>query len=567
MANFTISPGVALNEIDNTFLVGQPVQAGAAIIGPSVKGPIEVPTLVTSYSDYVNRFGDTFTSGSDTYSYLTSISAYSFFQNGGESLLVTRVVSSSADYTSATSSIIGGEAVTDVFVLETISEGAIMNSTSTEGAAGDLPSGSKDNVRWEIATSNTSSGTFTLLIRQGDDRTNKKQVLETYNNVSLDPYSERYLLKVVGDQKLTYNSTNEQLEITGNYPNASRYVRIKSINAQTPSYFDNNGVAKIEFTGSIPEIGTGTFGTATGTIKGGENYYDKINGTDTQGLVAESYTDAITLLKNMETYKFNVLSVPGLTNESYSSTISTLITNIQDRGDAILVFDLTNYDSGVTAAVAQASSKDTSYAATYFPWVSIIDPGTGKYVWIPASTLIPGVYANNDKKAAPWFAPAGINRGGLSNVLRTKFKLTQGNRDTLYEANVNPLATLPREGVVVFGQKTLQKEASALDRVNVRRLLINLKNYIRQIADTIVFEQNTATTRNSFLARVTPFLETVQQKQGLYAFKVVMDDSNNSPDVIDRNQLIGQVYIQPTRTAEFISVDFILLPTGAEFPS
>ena len=567
MANFTISPGVALNEIDNTFLVGQPVQAGAAIIGPSVKGPIEVPTLVTSYSDYVSRFGDTLTSGSDTYSYLTSISAYSFFQNGGESLLVTRVVSASSDYTSATSSVIQNEFTSASFTLETISEGAIMNSTSTEAASGALPSGTKDNIRWEIATANTSSGTFTLLIRQGDDRTNKKQILETFNNVSLDPYSERYLLKIVGDQKLTYNASNEQLEITGEYPNASRYVRVKSIDYQTPFYFDNSGVAKNEFTGSIPVVGRGTFGAATGDITDGANFYDKINGTNTQGLVAASYTNAITLLKNMETYKFNVLSLPGLTDESYSSTISTVITNTQDRGDAILVYDLSNYDSGVTSAISQAASRDTSYAATYFPWVSIIDPGTGKYVWIPASTLIPGVYANNDKKAAPWFAPAGINRGGLSNVLRTKFKLTSANRDALYEANINPLATLPREGVVVFGQKTLQKEASALDRVNVRRLLINLKNYIRQIADTIVFEQNTATTRNSFLARVTPFLETVQQKQGLFAFKVVMDDSNNSPDVIDRNQLIGQVYIQPTRTAEFISVDFILMPTGAEFPS
>ena len=197
----------------------------------------------------------------------------------------------------------------------------------------------------------------------------------------------------------------------------------------------------------------------------------------------------------------------------------------------------------------------------------LADPGTGKLVWVPTSTVIPGVYANNDKKAAPWFAPAGINRGGLSAVQRTQFKLTQGNRDDLYEANINPLATLPREGVVVFGQKTLQKEASALDRVNVRRLMIELKNYIRQIADTVVFEQNTATTRNSFIARVTPYLETIQQKQGLYAFKVIMDDSNNGPDVIDRNQLIGQIYIQPTRTAEFISLDFILLPTGAEFPA
>mgnify|MGYP003673820032 FL=1 len=563
MANFTISPGVSLNEIDNTFLVGQPVQAGAAIIGPAVKGPVEVPTLCTSYTDYINRFGDTFTSGSDVYSFLTSISAYSYFQNGGDSLLVTRVVSGS--YTTATSSI-SNEFTSASFLLETIGEGDIMNSSSSLGTGGVLPLGSKDNIRWEIVSSNTSSGNFTLSVRQGDDRTNKKVNLEVWSNINLDPYSERYISKVIGDQKLSYSPTNEQLEITGQYPNSSRYIRVKQINYATPNYLDNNGLAKDQYTGSIPIVGNDSFGGAIGTIKSGANFYGDIS-TQTQGLVAGNYANAITLNKNLEAYKFNVLSVPGLTDESHTSTISTLITNTQERGDSILIFDLTNYGSNITTAVAEASSRDTSYASTYFPWVSIIDPATGKYVWVPASTLIPGVYANNDKKAAPWFAPAGINRGGLSSVLRTQFKLTQGNRDNLYEANINPLATLPRSGVVVFGQKTLQKDASALDRVNVRRLLIALKNYIRQISDTVVFEQNTATTRNSFLSRVTPYLEGVQQKQGLYAFKVIMDDSNNGPDVIDRNQLIGQVYIQPTRTAEFISVDFILLPTGAEFPS
>jgi phage tail sheath protein FI len=228
---------------------------------------------------------------------------------------------------------------------------------------------------------------------------------------------------------------------------------------------------------------------------------------------------------------------------------------------------MTLYASSLSEAITQAASRDTSYAATYWPWVKMLDPGTGKQVWLPASTVVPGVYAYNDKVAAPWFAPAGINRGGLNTVSYAKFKLTQANKDDLYEANINPLATLSGEGVVVFGQKTLQKEASALDRVNVRRLLIELKSYIGQLADQIVFEQNTATTRTSFLARVTPYLERIQQKQGLYAFKVVMDDSNNGPAVIDRNQLVGQIYIQPTRTAEFISLDFILMPTGAEFPS
>jgi len=181
--------------------------------------------------------------------------------------------------------------------------------------------------------------------------------------------------------------------------------------------------------------------------------------------------------------------------------------------------------------------------------------------------MIAGVYAYNDSVSEPWFAPAGINRGGLTNVVRAERPLTSTNRDTLYESNVNPIASFPGTGVVVYGQKTLQKQASALDRVNVRRLLIALKGYIGQVAQTLVFEQNTAATRNNFLAAVNPYLESVQQRQGLYAFKVVMDDSNNTPDVIDRNQLVGAIYLQPTRTAEFIYLDFNVLPTGATFPA
>ena len=565
MANFSISPGTTLNEIDNTFLTGQPVQAGAAIMGPTVKGLVGVPTLTTSYSDYVNRFGDTFESGSLVNSFLTSTAAYSYFNNGGTSLLVTRVVSGS--YTPATSSVVAGGTVADVLDLETIGEGVVMNSTSTEGTGGVLPSGSKDNIRWEIATSNTSSGTFTLLVRQGNDRNNKKMILESYNNVNLDPFSTRYVAKVIGDQKISYNSSTEQLDITGEYPNASRYIRVKSVVSPTPNYLDANGVAKIAFTGSVPVVGSGSFGNATGDIKDGALMNENISATNTQGLHPDNYDNAINLLKDKNAYQFNVLFTPGLTSDLHGSKISTLLTNTQERGDSLFVLDLVTYNETTTSVINQVGSRDSSYGATYWPWVRIIDPSTGRHIWSPASTVIPGVYANNDRISAPWFAPAGINRGGLDEVMRTQYKLTQAQKDSLYEANVNPLATLPRTGVVVFGQKTLQKEASALDRVNVRRLLIELKSFIGQTADTIVFEQNTAATRNSFLARVTPYLETVQQKQGLYAFKVVMDDSNNGPDVIDRNQLIGQVYVQPTRTAEFISVDFILLPTGAEFPA
>ena len=224
------------------------------------------------------------------------------------------------------------------------------------------------------------------------------------------------------------------------------------------------------------------------------------------------------------------------------------------------------YNASMASVIDTAKSLDTSYAATYWPWLRITDPTTKQLVWVPASTMIPGVYAYSDNVGERWFAPAGKNRGGLNTVRQAERKLTNANRDDLYTGKVNPIATLARSGVVVFGQKTLQSKASALDRVNVRRLLITLKNFISQIADKLVFEQNTQSTRNNFLSQVNPYLESVQQRQGVYGFKVVMDESNNTPDVIDRNQLIGAIYIQPTKTAEFIYLDFNILPTGATFP-
>ena len=294
--------------------------------------------------------------------------------------------------------------------------------------------------------------------------------------------------------------------------------------------------------------------------------YQDINATDSQGLVGSDYTTMLNLLSNQDDYRFNSLFLPGLTNADHTSQITTAINNTQTRGDSILVIDPDGYSTSITETVNQASSRNSSYATMYWPWLQTIDPDLGTRAWVPASTMIAGVYAFNDSVSEPWFAPAGINRGGLTNVVRAERQLTATNRDTLYEENVNPIATFPGTGVVVYGQKTLQKQASALDRVNVRRLLISLKSYIGQVAQTLVFEQNTAATRNNFLAAVNPYLETVQQRQGLYAFKVVMDDSNNTPDVIDRNQLIGAIYLQPTKTAEFIILDFNVLPTGATFP-
>jgi len=589
MAETLVSPGVLTRENDQSFITQQPVTVGAAIVGPTVKGPVEVPTVVTSYSDYQNRFGTTFMSGStandeQVYTFLTSIAAYNYFQNGGESLLVTRVVSGSAtawDYATAE---VSGSNGTGSFQLEALDKGAIFNNSGSvnliTGGSGSLVSGSIDNIRWEVATASTSSGTFSLLIRRGDDNNNNKVVLETWNNLSLDPTQPNYIARVIGNQTFTYNSSENYIQVSGDFPNASRYVRVSYVN-NTPFYSDNAGVAKTQYTGAIPVVGSGSYG---GTFTGGAGtvipassdygagrYYNNIgsdtSGNNTQGLKGADYSDMLNLLSNQDDYRFNVLLTPGLIDVYQTSQITTAINNTQLRGDSIYVYDTVQYGASLNSVVSQASARDSSYAATYWPWLRTIDPDSGNFVWVPASTMIGGVYAFTDASSEPWFAPAGINRGGLSTVITAERKLSQGNRDTLYQGNVNPIATFPGQGVVVYGQKTLQKQASALDRVNVRRLLIALKSYIGQVAQNLVFEQNTAATRNAFLSQVNPYLETVQQRQGLYAYRVVMDDSNNTPDVIDRNQMVGAIYLQPTKTAEFIILDFNVLPTGATFPA
>ena len=580
MAETLISPGVLTRENDQSFITQQPVTVGAAIVGPTVKGPVEIPTIVTSYSDYQNRFGTTFDSGSDQYSFLTSISAYNYFQNGGESLLVARVVSGSSTWDYAESAIPAEDGT--AFTLEVLDQGELFNNSGSvnqiPNGDGALYSGSKDNIRWEVANSSSDNGTFDLLIRRGDDKDTNKTVLETFSGLSLDPKSDNYVARVIGDYKYEYDTTENYVKVTGDYPNASRYVRVKSVSLKTPDYFDNAGNAKAAFSGYIPTQGSGSY---SGTFEDGEGSLINAQGvnnmfgdiaTQTQGLVAADYSDMLNLLANQDDYQFNVLTTPGLIRgvSAHSTAITTAINNVQSRGDAIYIIDPSAYGLAISAAdgpVAEAGTINSSYGAMYWPWLQTSDPDTGDNVWVPASTMIPGVYAFNDNASEPWFAPAGINRGGLTTVIRPERKLSQANRDSLYQNKVNPIASFPGVGTVVYGQKTLQRQASALDRVNVRRLLIALKSYIGQTAQTLVFEQNTAATRNNFLAQVNPYLESVVQRQGLYAFKVVMDESNNTPDVVDRNQMVGAIYLQPTKTAEFIILDFNVLPTGATFPS
>ena len=708
MAEQIVSPGVFQRETDQSFITPAPVEVGAAIIGPTVKGPVERPTVVTSFADYKNKFGTTFVSASENLEFFTSIAAQKFFANGGNSMLVTRV--SSGSFTSADSTNINNESVSGVnkasgsltitsfaesttifvssstigltqfvgqtnpntdasddtirffdrgaslgdfidnfvtefnatskfsgfearnegdtkigitgsaagtggnglgfssgsgtnpgslgasteggtdsaagevvFTLSTIGQGTVFNGSTGATdpgelfADGSLKSGSIDNLRWEISGVNTANGTFNLSIRRGDDNNNNKIILETFVGCSLDPKSDNFISKVVGDQTTTTTEAEGQtfIKVEGEFPNQSKFVRVKSVSKLTTDYLLADGSIGTDSAGSsyslsLPSTGSGSFHGATGTnIPTGEPMltFKNISGTDSQGLVADDYTTAINILKNQDEYRFSTITAPGMYNKDYGSVVASIIELCEGRGDCFYIADMVPYGAeltGVGSVTGEAGELNTNFAGTYWPWVQVPSTELSKNVYVPASTVMQGVYAANDRIAAPWFAPAGLNRGGLP-VVRTEFKLNQAVRDKLYDNKVNPIATFPRVGPVAYGQKTLQKKASALDRINVRRLLISLKNFIGDTSKNLVFEQNTTVTRNKFLNAVNPFLESVQQRQGLYAFRVVMDESNNTAEAIDRNQLVGQIFIQPTKTAEFIILDYTIQPTGATF--
>ena len=519
---------------------------------------------------------------------------------------------------------------------------------------------------------------FSVIIRKAGDTDKNPVILEQYNNITLDPDSPRYISRVIGDRYPQYNDTLAKVELLGDYPNISNYVRVEvsiavdegatspklspkgfaavrdtvntasmqntalhalnfpsasyegtqqvGTNYASKAYLGWKGVEKeadnanwilplpvgntanvsgdfnveshsghpssslwsgslsasIDSTGAtgptanqlkftVPFQG-GDDGLAPWTIKktGANIEAGNVYGFDLSTTSATGYTGykkALDILSNQDEYDINMLVTPGVIHSLHPLITNASVDMCESRGDAFYVMDLNEVGASVNTAVSKVSGLDTNYAAVYYPWVKVLDTAKNKPVLVPPSVIVPGAIAASDRIAAEWFAPAGLNRGVLGNVLEAKIRLSQAERDILYDNKINPIATFPQTGVCIWGQKTLQERSTALDRINVRRLLITLKKFIASSSKYLVFEQNTTATRNRFLNIVNPYLESVQQRQGLYAFRVQMDEGNNTPDVIDRNQLVGGIYLQPTKTAEFIVLDFNILPTGATFPS
>ena len=522
--------------------------------------------------------------------------------------------------------------------------------------------GTNENRRFKVSISNvkaagedggTDYSVFSVTIRSFSDTDKRKVVLETFNNVNLDPASPNFIARRIGDRYLTIDS-NGKITENGDWLNNSKYVRVEVAaqgvypvsaapfghgaysnpikatdetivpavvyqtgsvvnTAGSPTYyagfdFETTNVKydNLNYIKPLPEsVGVGAnvdfgFDSQLSYVMSGSDSSDMVKRQFTLGfqggfngqspatainlgsnIVAGnsqgfdlssttaggylSYAKAINAVSNADEWDINMVVTPGVVRTLHPSVVTKAIDMVEARADAFYISDFAEAGSTISDVTAQSNAVDSNYAATYYPWVKTVDTNTNQLVSVPPSVLMPAVFAANDAIAAEWFAPAGLNRGGIVGAVSVLNRLTHSERDTLYENKVNPIASFPGQGIVAFGQKTLQDKASALDRINVRRLLITVKKFVASTSRFLVFEQNTAQTRGRFINTVQPYLEGIQQRQGLYAFKVVMDETNNTPDVVDRNILAGQIFLQPAKTAEFIVIDFNILPTGASF--
>ena len=308
--------------------------------------------------------------------------------------------------------------------------------------------------------------------------------------------------------------------------------------------------------------------------------------TEDTDYIYHTYKRAIDTIADPEFVNMNLLTIPGLTNDALTTHA---VRTCEARADALCIIDLPNvyippaevYKSskaariGTTPVQASIALKnrriDSSYGCTFYPWVQTRDEASGRLLWIPPSVAMLGVLGSSEKKSFLWFAPAGFNRGGLSEgaagipVSGITERLISRDRDTLYEASINPIASFPSSGIVVFGQKTLQERQSALDRINVRRLVIYLKKQISILSTQILFEQNVQSTWNRFIALVEPFLATVRTNFGITDYKLILDDTTTTPDLIDQNIMYAKIMVKPARAIEYIAIDFVILNTGASF--
>lgn len=555
------------------------------------------------------------------------------------SLIPTGSITSTSSATITTTGYSHGESPTvisqtfgatnhELFKFHMLSDGTESNQMIKVGVFAVKASGSVPNSDY---------GSFGIVVRKYSDNDGNPVILETYNNLTLDPNSPNYIARRIGDQYTTTAATGKKT-LYGDFEPISKYIRVEMISAAYPkdavpfgfknykkynstapdavyklsqSYDDeytSNAYFGIDFEdddvknfnkplptnkannssnfllSNCAEYSSGVYSgavslsSATGVKQFMFGFQDGFDGFDPRKPVNEDRTfttattsgsvefkKAIDSVKSPDEYDYNMLLIPDVEYGNSSYVIKQGLQVCESRGDCFMILDLGGKTDSRDTCINRTSTLDSSYGASYYPWVQINDEENSKPVWVPPSVVMAGIISYTDKVAHEWYAPAGLNRGGLTRVNRAYDRLDKADRDALQEARINPLATFPDTGVVAWGQKTLQVQATALDRINVRRLLIKIKKTVASATKYLNFEQSDEALWSKFKNIVNPVLTGILANAGISEFKVVMDETNNTPDVIDRNEVRGDIYIKPKKSAEFILLDFNIMSQAATF--
>ena len=607
-----LSPGVMVRETDFSFYVKQISTSAAAMVGVAERGPINKPTLVTSWEQFINTFGGYIAAGYLAYA------ARAFFDNGGAVLWVNRIAhltdptdrsTLTAEKSSAT--LTGRDAVAASLQTGTPGTDAITWTAQAPGAAGnaisvalvaegnDTPlsvdvtdtaitvhlatdgTGAATSTADEVAAAVMGDLTVSALVSAvtedtgvaaaaasanltgGTDAADALEVLA----INEGAWGDRLAVEFADGSQDPANTFDLTVRYKGNVVEVFKDLSMDESAANHVELAVNDKSDWITTRDLSATTGLATDRPATGnyTLSGGDDGLADLSDIDYMGdpsqhtgFYAFDEVDAL-----------NILMAPGVTT---APVISGAIAYAESRKDLIFVADAPIHlepqeavDFRKGQGLYSHAAFNSSYAALYYPWVEITDPMTGKKKLVPPSGAVAGCYARSDQKTQVWYAPAGIDRGRILNALSVAYKTSRGERDVLYPEGVNVIAVFPDTGINIWGQRTLQSQPSAVDRVNVRRLMMYMEEAIAESSRFVVFQPNNPQTWRALLRLIKPFLQNIKDKGGLYDFAVQCDEETNTPAVIDRYELFCRVFVKPTKTAEFIELNFIMTDTGASF--
>ena len=607
-----LSPGIYTREVDFSFYVKQISTSSCGMVGVAERGPINKPVLVTSWEQFINKFGSYLQAGYLAYA------ARAFFDNGGSVLFVNRIadltdptdrnsltaVKAQAvlkDRRVATASLVTGTVGTDRIAWRALLPGAAGNVISIEivAAGNDTPLSVEVlgqaitvNLATDGAGDPASAADQVVAAVSGSPETSALVTAETQDagivqaaasaNLSggmdaMDTLKVRAADEGTWGARLSVQVEDGSLDPSGAFNLVVRHkgevvevFKDLSMDEAAPNHVELAVNERSDF------ITVEDLGTASGLpldrpvigvfdLSGGDDGLTGLDDADYSGdpsqhtgFYAFDEIDAL-----------NLIMVPGVTT---AEVIHAGVTYAENRQDLMLLAEtpihlepLEAVDFRKGQGMYSHGAFNSSYAALYYPWIEINDPVTGKRKLVPPSGAVAGCYARSDKKTHVWYAPAGIDRGRVFNALSLGYKTSRGERDVLYPEGVNVIASFPDSGINIWGQKTLQSQPSALDRVNVRRLMMFIEEAIAESSRFVVFEPNNPQTWRVLIRLINPFMQDIKDKDGLYDFAVQCDEETNTPAVIDRNELVARVFVKPTKTAEFIELNFVLTATGADF--